>query len=110
MRSARGQATLELLAAIPPAMLVLAAVVQLLAAGACRELAGDAAGAGAAALLQDRDPLAAARAALPGWSRAHLSVTVHGRRVRVELRPPALVPGLAGQLRTVSIADAGPRA
>ena len=110
MRSARGQATLELLAVVPLVLLVALAAAQLLAAGACRELAGNAAGAGAAALLQDRDPAAAARAALPGWSRGRLSVTVRARQVRVELRPPSLVPGLAESLRTVVLADAGPAA
>ena len=110
MRSARGQATLELLAVVPLVLLVALAAAQLLAAGACRVLAGNAAGAGAAALLQDRDPAAAARAALPGWSRGRLSVTVRARQVRVELRPPSLVPGLAERLRTVVLADAGPAA
>jgi len=110
MRSVRGQATIELLAVAPLVLLVALVVAQLLAAGACRELAGNAAGAGAAALLQDRDAAAAARAALPGWSRARLSVRVRGRVVRVELRPPSLLPGLAGRLRTVVVADAGPPA
>jgi hypothetical protein len=105
----RGQAAIELLAALPLLLAAALAAGQLLAWGAARELAGHAAGAGAAALLQDRDPRAAARAALPGWSRSRVEVAVDGRRVRVGVRPPGLVPGLARSLRAVVVADAGPR-
>ena len=105
-----GQASVELVAAIPILLAVTLAAAQLLAAGLCRELAADAAGAGAAALLQSRDPQAAARRALPGWSRAQLHVTRRGRELRVIIRPPSLVPGLARLLSVEARADAGPPA
>lgn len=110
MSGDRGQAGVELVALLP--LLVLAALLvgQLLAAGRCRELAGHAATAGATALLQDADPVAAARRAVPGWSRSRLRVTVRGRRVVVALRPPGILPGVAGLLWTRVHADAGPRA
>jgi len=105
-----GQASVELVAAIPILLAVTLAAAQLLAAGLCRELAGDAAGAGAAAMLQSRDPQAAARRALPGWSRAQLRVTRRGRELRVAISPPSLVPGLARLLSVEARADAGPPA
>ena len=108
MSAERGQASVELAAFLPLLLIVVLVVAQLLAAGRCRELVGQAAGAGAAALLQDEDPVRAARRALPGWSRGRLDVTVHGRVVSAVLRPPGLVPGLSGLLRARARADAGP--
>jgi len=105
---ARGQATVELVGMLPLALLVALAVGQLLAAGAARELAGNAAGAGAAAILQDTDPKAAARDALPGWSEDHVDIRVDDRRVRVRLRPVPVIPGLADRLTATVTADAGP--
>lgn len=105
-----GQASVELLAAAPILLAVTLAAAQLLAAGLCRELAGDAAGAGAAALLQGRDPQSAARRALPGWSRSDLRVTRDGRELRVSITPPSLVPGLSRLLSVDARANAGPPA
>jgi hypothetical protein len=107
-RSARGQASIELVALLPVGALVALAIGQLLAAGAARELAGNAAEAGAAALLQGGDPAAAARGALPGWSRERTTVHVAGRRVEVHVRPRTVVPVLAGRLEASAAADAGP--
>jgi hypothetical protein len=107
-RSARGQASVELVALLPVGALVALAIGQLLAAGAARELAGNAAEAGAAALLQGGDPAAAARDALPGWSRERTTVHVAGRRVEVHVRPRTVVPVLAGRLEASAAADAGP--
>jgi hypothetical protein len=103
-----GQATVELVALLPLVVLVAVAAVQLLAAGAARELAAHAAQAGAMALLQGEDPEDEARAAIPGWSRARATVRVDGRRVTVRLRPPALLDELAELLATTRTADAGP--
>jgi hypothetical protein len=103
-----GQASVELVALLPLAALVALALGQLLAAGSARELAGNAAEAGAAALLQGSDPTAAARATLPGWSRERTTVHVAGRRVEVHVRPRTVVPLLAERLEASATADAGP--
>ncbi len=105
-----GQASVELVALLPLAALIALAIAQLLAAGAARELAGNAAEAGAAAILQGADPTAAARDALPGWSRERAEVRVAGRRVEVRVRPRAVVPALAETLVATAAADAGPAA
>lgn len=107
--SERGQASVELVAMVPLLVAVALALGQLLAAGAARELAGHAAEAGAIALGRGADPRAAARDALPGWSRERLEVEVKGRRVRATLQPLPLVPPLAERLRSSVTADAGPR-
>jgi hypothetical protein len=91
----RGQATLELLGLLPVLLAVALAGAQLLALGYSSVLAGNAAEAGALALAGGGDPRAGARAALPGWSRAHARVSVSGGEVRVRLRPPALLGSLA---------------
>src|SRR4051812_2812642 len=103
-----GQASVELVALLPLASLVALAIGQLLAAGSARELAGNAAEAGAAALLQGSDPTAAARAALPGWSRERTTVHVAGRQVEVRGRPRTVVPLLVERREASATADAGP--
>jgi hypothetical protein len=91
----RGQASVELLGALP-ALLVLALVAfQLLAVGYARVLAGSAAEAGALALAAGADPRAGAREALPGWSRAGALVAVAGGQVDVRLRPPSPLRAVA---------------
>jgi hypothetical protein len=79
-----------------------------LVAGLAREAAHNAAQAGAMALLQGGDPVKEARAAAPDWSRRRLSISVHGRSVRVRVVPPALVPGTGRLLASTSSASAGP--
>jgi hypothetical protein len=106
--SAAGQASVEVVALLPLAALVALAIGQLLAAGSARELAGNAAEAGAAALLQGGDPAAAARGALAGWARERATVRVAGRRVEVQVRPRTVIPVLAGRLEASATADAGP--
>jgi hypothetical protein len=107
-RSCSGQATVELLALLPLALLVALTIAQYLAAGAARETAGNAAEAAAVAILQGADGTAAARAALPGWSRDRAHVRVTGHRVEVRIRPRAVIPLLANRLDAVASADAGP--
>lgn len=109
VRSA-GQATIELVAALPLLLAVAVAVVQLLAAGLCREAAAAAAEAGARAVLQGDDPRRAARGNLPGWARDRSRIEVHGRRVEVRIAPPRIVPVLGGLLDVDDVADAGPAA
>jgi hypothetical protein len=79
-------------------------VLSLLSAGAAERAAGGAAEAGAVALLQGRDPEAAARAALPGWPRERTRIGVAGRRVTVRVTPRG---PLGPRLRASVTADAG---
>ena len=109
LRGTSGQASIELLALAPLLLAVVLAAAQLLAAGAGRELADHAAEAGAIALLQGTDPAAAARDAVPGWSRGRVEVRIAGRRVRVRLRPRSFLPALARMLESAGEAYAGPR-
>lgn len=108
MSRERGQASVELVALVPLAVVVAFAVAQLLAAGVTRELAGHAAEAGAVAVLQGGDPAEAARAGVPGWSHDGLAVRVSGRRVRVRMRPPSPLRPLGDLLAVTRHADAGP--
>lgn len=88
-RDQRGQATLELLAAIPLMLGVGLIVFQLLAMGYCSSLADQAAEAAALALAADRDPVAAAEATVPGWARDRLDVATEGGELTVSLAPPS---------------------
>lgn len=103
-----GQSVVEFVALLPLFVAVALAILQTLAAGAAEELAGHAAQSAAVALAQGRDGGAAARAALPGWARSRIEVTVKGTRVTVRLEPIALLPGLGRRLRATATADAGP--
>jgi hypothetical protein len=100
-----GQATVELVALLPMLLLVGLAAAAFLAAQSATEQAGQAAQAGAMALLQGGDPRAAARAALP--RHAHATITVRGRRVTIRVGPKLPLPGLAGPLTATATADAG---
>ena len=100
----RGQATVEFAALLPLLAVVALAGYATLAGLAAGEQAGVAAEAGAIALLQDRDPGSAARAALPEDARA--AVRVDGRRVTVAVRPR--VPLVSRLLRARATAHAGP--
>jgi hypothetical protein len=103
-----GQASIELVMVAPLFVLLVLAAAQLLAAGAAGELADHAAEAAAVALLQGADPKAAARDAVPGWSRERMTVHLDGRKVRVRLQPPSPIPALAELLEASREADAGP--
>lgn len=98
----RGQASVELLAMLPLVIAIALAATQLLAVGYSSALAGNAAEAGALALAGGGDPRAAARGALPGWSRARARVSVEGGEVKVRLRPPALLRSLSGELEVAA--------
>jgi hypothetical protein len=108
--SQSGQATVELVALLPLIATVGLAIGHVLAAEASRELAGHAAEAAAIAVGRGEDAEDAARAALPEWSRERVGVETSGRRVRVRLEPPAVVPALGDALATTAAADAGPEA
>jgi pilus assembly protein CpaE len=89
MAAERGQASVELLGSLPVLLLVGAVVLQLLAIGYSATLAGSAAEAAALAVAGGGDASEAARAAVPGWSRAGLRVDSGDGRVEVRLRPPS---------------------
>jgi hypothetical protein len=99
--SADGQASVELLAALPALALAAALALQLLLVGYSLTIADGAAEAGALAGASGRDARGAARAALPGWARGRSDVSAEGSRVTVELRPPAPLAAVADAL-TVS--------
>ena len=93
-----GQASVELLGAIPAVLVTGLVIFQMLAVGYSAVLAGTAAEAGALALAAGADPKAGVREALPGWSRTRTKVTVDGGTVRVRLRPLTVFSALAERL------------
>src|SRR3954462_6417197 len=97
-----GQASVELIAAIPALALAAALALQLLLVGYSLTIADGAAQAGAPAGAAGGDAGGAGRPALPGWARGRSDVSAAGGRVRVELRPPAPVPGIADALTVTS--------
>ncbi len=104
----RGQATVELVAALPALLLAGLVALQLLAAGYAMTLADGAAEAGALALASGGSAAEAARAALPGWAEDDVSVRVEGGTVSVRLRPPSPIAGLSARLAVSSSAAARP--
>jgi hypothetical protein len=102
----RGQATVELVAALPALLLAGLVALQLLAAGYAITLADGAAEAGALALASGGSAADAAREALPGWADDDVSVSVDGGEVSVRLRPPSPIPALSERLAISSSASA----
>jgi hypothetical protein len=102
----RGQATVELVALLPLVLAASFAGAAILAAHAAHERAGEAARAGAMALLQGGDPLAAAREVLEPAERD--AVRIAGRKVTVELAPRLPLHLVLPQLIAKVTADAGP--
>jgi hypothetical protein len=100
-----GQATVELVALLPLVLVVALAAAAFVAAQSAGEHAGQAAQAGAMALLQGGDPRTAARAALP--RHTHATIAVHGHRVTVHVRPSLPFRVLNGPLTATATADAG---
>jgi hypothetical protein len=101
--SERGQATVETVALLPLVIALMLGLFTLLAAGRAHEEAAAAAEAGAVALLNDRDPQAAACAALGRSPRCQRGVNVRGRAVTVRVRPKGPLP-----LQATVTARAGP--
>lgn len=104
-----GQATVELIAALPALLLAGLVALQLLAVGYALTLADGAAEAGALALATGRPAKAAARDALPGWAEERVSVSVRGGWVSVRVRPPSPIVALAERLAVTSSAAVRPR-
>lgn len=100
-RSARGQASIELLASVPFLFLAGLAALQLLATGYSLTLADGAAEAGALALAAGMPAEPAVRGALPGWAEDRIEVERSAGRVTVRLRPPAAI-GAVGRALEVS--------
>lgn len=108
MAEERGQAAVELVAALPALLLAALVALQLLVAGYAMTLADGAAEAGALALASGGSAAEAARRALPGWAEDDVTVTVRGGTVSVRLSPPSPLPALADRLAVVSSASARP--
>lgn len=105
----RGQASIELVAAIPLVVLAGAIALQLLLAGYALTLADGAAEAGALALAAGRPARAAVEDSLPSWAVGRADVTVRGGEVAVRLRPPSLLPLVGDGLAVTSSGYARPR-
>ncbi len=101
MDSERGQASVELVAAVPALLLAALIALQLLLAGYALTLADGAAEAGALALASGGSARNAARDGLPGWARDDVDVAVGGGTVTVRLRPPSPF-GLLGEALAVT--------
>ena len=101
-RSHRGQASVELLGALPALIVLGLFLFQALAVGYASALAGTAAEAGAISLAGGGDAREAARTAVPGWSRARMHVAVTGGRVEVAMRPPSPIAALGRRLEVTS--------
>jgi hypothetical protein len=104
----RGQATVELVAALPALLLAALVALQLLVVGYSLTLADGAAEAGAIALASGGSAAEAARKALPGWAEDDISVAVEGETVLVRLQPPAAIEALSERLTISSSASARP--
>lgn len=104
-----GQSTVELVAALPALLLAGLLALQLLVTGYTLTLADGAAEAGALALASGRPVTDATRAALPGWARDDVNVSIGGGRVTVHLRPPSLLPAVSEGLAVTSSAAARPK-
>src|SRR3954452_5985837 len=105
LRDHHGQAAVELLGALPVVLLLGLVLLQLLAVGYASVIAGQAAESAALAVAAGGQAEDAARAAVPGWSRARMHVDVSGGRVRVTMRPPAALDALARKLEVHAAAE-----
>ena len=104
-RGQEGQASVELLGAIPALLLVGLVIFQVLAVGHASVLAGSAAEAGALSLAAGSDPEAGVREALPGWSRVRARVSVSDGTVEVRLRPLSPLAVVARKLEITADAS-----
>lgn len=98
LKQSSGQATIELLGALPAAIVVGLVCFQLLAVGHAAVLAGAAAEAGALALAGGASASDAALAAVPGARSSDLRTEVDGGKVRVELRPSSPIRAVGDAL------------
>ncbi len=101
-----GQASVELIAALPALLLAAMVALQLLVAGYAMTLADGAAEAGALALASGGSAADAARGALPGWAEDDVSISVRGGTVTVRVAPPSPLRALADHFAVTSSASA----
>lgn len=95
VRDATGQASVELIAILPLAALVVAVLWQAMLAGQAVWSSAGAARAAARAQAVGGDALSAARGAVPGSLRPGVRVRVAGEGVRVAVRVPLVLSGLS---------------
>jgi pilus assembly protein CpaE len=95
----RGQATVELLGALPVLLLVVLAAWQLILAGQASWLAGNAARVGARAEAVGDDPEAAVRSALPAHLRRGVRVLRRDGNITVGVRLPIVMREWGSPLR-----------
>ncbi len=98
LRTDDGQSLVELVAITPIVLLCGMLGLQGLVVGANAVAVDHSAHAAALAEQFGNDPVAAAREAVPGWSHGDVRVRVGSGRVRVELTPKSIIPGLARML------------
>jgi hypothetical protein len=103
----RGQASVELLGAVPAVLLVGALVWQLVLAGQAAWLCANAARAAARAQAVGRSAPAAARSALPRSLERGMRVDDHGGAVRVRLQIPLLLRAWHSPLTVAATAHLG---
>jgi hypothetical protein len=104
----RGQASVELVAALPAVLLVAAILVQLALAGHAAWACANAARVAARADLVGRDAEAAARSALPRRLERGLDVSsADGGEVSVRVRVPLLIPWTPGRVTVGASARLG---
>jgi hypothetical protein len=103
-----GQATVELIGALPAILLTGLIVFQLLALGYSKVLAGNAAEAAAISVASGGEARGAARAATPGWAQARMTVQSRDGRVRVRMRPPSPLRAVARVLEVEASAAVRP--
>ena len=108
MTEERGQATVELLTAVPLLLVAGTIALQLLLVGYALTLADGAAEAGALALAAGRPARSAAEGSLPSWADGRAEIAVHGGEVTVRLAPPSLLTAVADRLVVTSNSFARP--
>lgn len=103
-----GQATVELVGAIPLLLVAGSVALQLLLAGYALTVADGAAEAGALALAAGRPAKRAAEDSLPAWAKDDAEVSLRGGEVTVRLVPPSLLAAVADRLAVTSSSYARP--
>lgn len=109
-RDERGQASVELIAAVPALLLAGLLGLQLLVAGYTLTLVDGAAEAGAMAVAAGLEPGPAVRNALPGWERQGVGLVKSGGRLTVTVQPPSPLAFVADALEVSSSAWVRPPA